>query len=410
MSSGLLVLVSFFLGAVVLQQPTTLAIAQQDYPSDSKCPTGFANFGDSLTDTGNALNAFPFFSDAELPPYGETFFGGPAKRFSDGRVVPDFFSLAFRKPLLDGYFTPTVFNFRHGANFAVAGATAAFSRTAITPFSLTPFQTAQFIRLINSFKTQQQKEVNADNLPSGDPYPDWLFTIEAGGDDLLNGLQALLPPTTMMSSVIPQAVGNISMAIETLYAHSARKFLVFNIPPQGCSTVILTRMEVLGLPKDKLGCIIPVNDLISAFNTGLNQTIQGLRQKLTNATISFFDYYSANMEILENPSSYGFNPDLIFTACCGAPGMGSLNYNPVVTCGHPGKGSNNCANPEEYVIWDGVHFTESFYRTIAKFALNGEFTDEGVNYTAVCDPDFSKFGPEVTLSEAYPSGLSDLFD
>lgn len=56
-----------------------------------QCPTGFANFGDSLTDTGNVDNVFPFTSDSELSPYGETFFGGPAKRFCNGRVVPDFF-------------------------------------------------------------------------------------------------------------------------------------------------------------------------------------------------------------------------------------------------------------------------------------------------------------------------------
>lgn len=110
-----------------------------------------------------------------------------------------------------------------------------------------------------------------------------------------------------------------------------------------------------------------------------------------------------------NCHNAGFNPNLTFTACCGSPGLGSLNYNPMIMCGHPELGSNNCANPDEYVNWDGIHFTENFYRTIATFALNGKFTDEGTNYAALCNLDFSKFGSDVTYQEAYPSTCNSLF-
>lgn len=71
------------------------------------CPIGFANFGDSLTDTGNTVDAFPFFSDAENPPYGEKFFGKPAKRFSNGRLVPDFFCALFRLSYILIYYLPS---------------------------------------------------------------------------------------------------------------------------------------------------------------------------------------------------------------------------------------------------------------------------------------------------------------
>lgn len=87
-------------------------------------------------------------------------------------------------------------------------------------------------------------------------------------------------------------------------------------------------------------------------------------------------------------------------ACCGAPGFGTLNYNPAVNCGN--AGSNKCANPDEYVNWDGVHFTEAFYRQIALWALAGKFTDNPVNYTSLCNLEFQNFARSATYNSVYP--------
>ena len=49
------------------------------------------SFGDSLTDTGNALHlSATAGGPASRPPYGETFFRRPTGRSSDGRLVIDF--------------------------------------------------------------------------------------------------------------------------------------------------------------------------------------------------------------------------------------------------------------------------------------------------------------------------------
>ena len=45
--------------------------------------------GDSLADTGNEL-ARTGGGLASVPPYGETFFGHPTGRATDGRLVLDF--------------------------------------------------------------------------------------------------------------------------------------------------------------------------------------------------------------------------------------------------------------------------------------------------------------------------------
>jgi hypothetical protein len=58
---------------------------------------------------------------------------------------------AFRVPLLDPYFSAGSFDYKYGVNFAEAGATAASNSTnSFNPFSVTPYQTNQFIRLKNS--------------------------------------------------------------------------------------------------------------------------------------------------------------------------------------------------------------------------------------------------------------------
>ena len=57
----------------------------------AECPQAIFAFGASMSDTGNSQAAFPYRSQS--PPYGETFFHMPANRWSDGRLVVDFFGI-----------------------------------------------------------------------------------------------------------------------------------------------------------------------------------------------------------------------------------------------------------------------------------------------------------------------------
>nr|CAB3499733.1 unnamed protein product [Digitaria exilis] len=60
-----------------------------DHRSQTRFPRVFS-FGDSLTDTGNALRILGDRATISRPPYGETFFGHPSGRASDGRIMIDF--------------------------------------------------------------------------------------------------------------------------------------------------------------------------------------------------------------------------------------------------------------------------------------------------------------------------------
>lgn len=105
-------------------------------------------FGDSLYDVGNNnyINTTTI-SQANFPPYGQTFFKFPTGRFSDGRVIPDFIGthhptyfsfilnhllISFniyliageyaKLPLILPYLYPGIKDFVKGMNFASGGA------------------------------------------------------------------------------------------------------------------------------------------------------------------------------------------------------------------------------------------------------------------------------------------------
>ena len=62
---------------------------------DLKGESGVFVFGDSYADTGNHdPESSPLYSVSWKPPYGITWPGIPTGRFSDGRVLTDFFGKA----------------------------------------------------------------------------------------------------------------------------------------------------------------------------------------------------------------------------------------------------------------------------------------------------------------------------
>lgn len=142
------------LGLLILTMSFTNGQAQ--LPQFFSCPSAIFNFGDSLSDTGNAAIAFPFTSDVHNAPYGKSYFPHPAGRFSDGRLLLDFIAQAFSFPLLPPYLQSFSPDLRRGANFAYAGATAG-NDTSFSPFSL--------LAQVDQFLGFKQRTFNAQLQP-----------------------------------------------------------------------------------------------------------------------------------------------------------------------------------------------------------------------------------------------------
>ncbi|XP_044976342.1 GDSL esterase/lipase At1g28590-like isoform X2 [Hordeum vulgare subsp. vulgare] len=82
------------LAASALVAGVVVAVVVMPVPAaGGVCFDRIFSFGDSLTDTGNFLLSVPddFPDPARSLPYGQTFFGRPSGRYSDGRNLLDFF-------------------------------------------------------------------------------------------------------------------------------------------------------------------------------------------------------------------------------------------------------------------------------------------------------------------------------
>lgn len=80
-------------------------------------------------------------------------------------------------------------------------------------------------------------------------------------------------------------------------------------------------------------------------------------------------------------------------SCCGSGGP--YNYNSAFTCGIAASsccpGFTACATPASYVHWDGLHYTQAFYRQITKFFLEGRFVTPALNLKAQCFLNYNEF-------------------
>ncbi|KAL5583406.1 hypothetical protein UlMin_015848 [Ulmus minor] len=102
-----------------------IASSCQDLEWLPKKHAAFFIFGDSLYDAGNNnyIKTLPDFQ-SNYWPYGETFFGFPTGRTTDGRIIPDFIREYAKLPLIPPYLHPGVRDYTYGVNFASAAAGA----------------------------------------------------------------------------------------------------------------------------------------------------------------------------------------------------------------------------------------------------------------------------------------------
>ncbi|KAJ7524519.1 hypothetical protein O6H91_17G009300 [Diphasiastrum complanatum] len=371
----------------------SLTIYFHSSPSDSpsfssfsftpSCPPGFVAFGNSLTDTGNKLHLVPSLTASGNPPYGRTFFQRPTGRFCDGRLVVDFLAESFGYPFLYPYFNNSGADFRHGANFAIAGSTA--NLEVVSPLTL-PVQVDEFILLKEQALLTENLSQSAtanSQLPKRSFFKEALYIVgEIGENDLRNAILILnLSIPQVESTIVPQAVAAIIQSAKRLYAEGAKNFLFVGILAQGCSAYTVTLFSTHSPDElDSLGCLKSFNSLVQVFNSQLQSAVEELKQQIPGAAIVFADYYSASMAIFSNPSKYNFSTRLKLHACCGIGGK--YNFDPDRRCGLAAV--NVCSDPSIYINWDGIHFTEAFYRTIAKFFLSGQFLDPPINLINSC--------------------------
>ncbi|KAM0827647.1 hypothetical protein ACQ4PT_068062 [Festuca glaucescens] len=264
------------------------------------------NFGDSLVDAGNLVTeGIPDYLATARPPYGQSYFGYPTGRCSDGRLVIDFIAQEFGLPLLPPSKAKNA-SFAQGANFAITGATAldteffekrGLGKSVWNSGSL--FTQIQWLRdLKPTFcnSTQECKDFFAKSLFvvgefGGNDYNAPLFA----GKDLKDAYQ-----------LMPHVVQGISDGVEQLIAEGAKDLIVPGVMPSGCFPVYLTMYVD---PKEgygtRSGCLKHFNTFSWVHNAMLKRALQKLRAKHPGVRIIYGDYFTPVIQFLLNAEKFG---------------------------------------------------------------------------------------------------------
>ncbi|KAI4976976.1 hypothetical protein ZWY2020_050583 [Hordeum vulgare] len=342
------------------------------------------NFGDSNSDTGGFWAAFP----AQPPPFGVTYFGRPAGRASDGRLVIDFIAQAMGLPLLSPYLRSVGSDFRHGANFATLASTALLPNTSLFVTGVSPFSLAIQLRQMKELSNRTiASRGTSDQLPPPDVFGDSLYTIDIGQNDFTSNLGS--QGIESVKQTLPSIVSQISGAVQDLYSIGARNFMVFNMAPIGCYPAFLVELPHGSDDLDEYGCMTSYNSAVVYYNELLNSTLAEDRNMLQDASIVLVDKYSAMLELFQHPEDHGLEYGT--KACCGYGG-GAYNFNPDLYCGTSKIVKGNvasataCGDPQNYVSWDGIHATEAANNIIASAVMSGSYSYPPSDLSKLCQP------------------------
>ncbi|KAF8749347.1 hypothetical protein HU200_012677 [Digitaria exilis] len=332
------------------------------------------NFGDSNSDTGNLAAG----AGVRLHrPMGRSFFGKPSGRYSDGRLYIDFICERLGLDHLSPYLESSGVSFRHGANFAVAGATTGGAAEG-TPFSL-----ATQVRQFRHFR-RRTASLRRRGLGSGIAMLEFhnaVYTFDIGQNDLQAAFTAGLSYHRVVDT-IPAIVTRINNAVTMVHEAGGRKFLLYNTGPLGCLPSMLARWSRRGGGGGELdgaGCLVELNGAARAFNEQLGRLCGELRGKLANATVVCVDMYTIKYGLVANHTAHGFSDPLM--ACCGSGGP-PYNYRAGETCGSPKVKA--CADGDRRISWDGLHYTEAANRVVADDILSAEYSDPPLQLQTLC--------------------------
>ncbi|KAL7190381.1 hypothetical protein ACSBR2_022619 [Camellia fascicularis] len=335
---------------------------------DCKLPAIF-NFGDSHSDTGTTSAAF----DSLGAPRGMSFPGLPG-RACDGRLIIDFIAEDLGLPYLNSPEDTIGSNFTHGANFATGS-------TMINPDviygSTVPFhldvQVSQFFQLKSHAIAQHEQLRNhrnnppiQNNLPEPKVFSEALYTIDIGSNDKLDNLS------------ISKNMNQFSNSVQRLLRGGAKYLWIHNIGPASCTPFGHdTCKNKPGCVLDQNGCDIKSSKSIQEFNKQLKDTVYKLRAQYPDAVITYVDIYSAKHRLIVNAKNYGFTDPFKF--CCGNEfhTCGAVDFNGKLLV-------NACNDPQKYISWDGLHYSQAANQIVAKFVVNGSFSDPPVRVAKAC--------------------------
>ncbi|KAI3920930.1 hypothetical protein MKW98_027640 [Papaver atlanticum] len=320
---------------------------------------------------------FPAIFNFSWKPAGETYFGAPAGRYSDGRLIIDFIAERLGLPHLSAYLDSIGANFIHGVNFATAAAGIRKwnNSTGLGPISLV-VQNIEYAQFTTRTQSLRNRGGGFQNLmPKIESFSRGLYTFYIGQNDVTS--YYIGTPMEQVRDLISDTLNQFSENIKDIYGRGGRYFWIHNTGPVGCLAYMIDSLQIAPGQIDEGGCY---------FNRRLNDTVVKLRKQLPSAAITYVDVYKVKYLLISKAKKYGFKQPL--KACCGRGGK--YNYNSKYGCGAKMKVNGkarligSCKNPKVKIVWNGVHYTEAANKFVFDQIVDGSFSDPPMPLALAC--------------------------
>ncbi|XP_013626188.1 PREDICTED: GDSL esterase/lipase 5 [Brassica oleracea var. oleracea] len=312
-------------------------------------------FGDSFLDAGNNnyINTTTL-DQANFPPYGQTFFGLPTGRFSDGRLISDFIAEYAKLPLIPPFLEPGDSQKKLcGVNFASAGAGALVETFQGSVISLRT-QLDHYKKVERLWRIKFGKEESKKRISRA------VYLISIGSNDYSSPFLTNQSLSFSMSQHVDIVIGNLTTFIHEIYKIGGRKFGFLNVPDLGC----FPALRILKQKNDS--CLRDASILASIHNKALSNLLFKMQRQVKGFKFSLFDMNKSLKLRMDHPSKFGFKEGE--EACCGTG-----KWRGVFSCGGKRivKEYKLCENPDDYIFWDSLHLTQNTYKQFANLIWNG---------------------------------------
>ncbi|XVE72236.1 hypothetical protein DITRI_Ditri11bG0023200 [Diplodiscus trichospermus] len=311
-------------------------------------------FGDSLAEVGNNNHLQYSLARSDYPWYGVDYTGKKATgRFTNGRTIGDILAekLGISSPPPYLSLAPNDDAILQGVNYASGGAGILNETGAYFIQRLT------FDDQINYFKkTKENIRVKIGDEAANKLCNEAMYFIGIGSNDYVNNfLQPFLADGQQYThdEFVELLTSTLEKQLLRLYQLGARKILYHGLAPLGC----IPSQRV----KSKTGqCLKRVNEWVMEFNSKVQNLIDSLNQRLPNSQMMFADTYPAVLDLINNPTVYGFK--IANTSCCNVDtNIGGLCL----------PNSQLCKERKDYVFWDAFHTSDAANQVLAEKLISG---------------------------------------
>lgn len=338
---GKIVLTSYFLIFLLGFSSITYLSKAQDSSSKAKV-TAMYVFGDSLVDVGNNNYLKVSLAKANFPHNGIDFPTGKATgRFSNGKNAADFIAEKLGLPTAAPYLS-IIKSKSDKTNALVAGVSFASGGAGVFNGTDELFkQSIPLTKQVEFYSSVYGALVQVMGLAATQQHlSKSIFPIVIGSNDLFGYFKSgsEVSKKSTPQQYVDSMVSAVNGVLKRLHDLGARKFLVVGIGAVGCtpSQRIENKTEV---------CKEEVNFWATKYNDGLTSVLRAFKSEFKDVNYSYFDAYSAFVDFIQNPSTYGFTE--VKAACCG---LGQLRAKvPCIPI------SSYCPNRNDHLFWDLYH-------------------------------------------------------